>query len=138
MPELGDLFAVWSPNEIQSYADSVARGYRALQLDIARKNVLDASQSALWNDLYSSFINFYEDIGFFSRGSIATVRTAERYAEELGFWRKTYKSRGGTLTGGDVAVPKDDDNYSTLRTVAVCTAVGLASVAAIYVVGKLK
>ncbi len=139
--ELGDVFEIWTPGEIQNYANLVANGFRTLAIDIQNNaGALNPTELASWNALYKDFINFYDGIGFFSRLSMATVRTAENYAKQLSFWRQQYTGKGKTPSGPNVLVPSDNNAkaFGTAKVIAVAAAVSLVSIATIYVVAKFK
>ena len=150
---LEDVLEIWTPTEIQHYCDLVATGFRSLALDIQKNTgALTPAELQAWNDIYKKFINFYNGIGFFSRLTLSTVRTAESFAKQLGFWRKAYAGKGATPTGPEVQVPislidevmgrtelgtgTEDKKFGTGAIIAVAGAVGLVAIATVYVVSK--
>ena len=137
---LGDILEIWTPTEVQNYANLVANGFKTMALDIrGNTRILTPAELTAWNALYADFINFYNGIGFFSRLSMATVRSAERYASQLAFWRKTFTAKGGKPTGAEVVVETMSESaQGTAKFVAVAVTVSILSIAAIYMVHKFK
>jgi hypothetical protein len=97
--------------------------------------VLSAEELASWNKLYKDFLNFYHGIGFFSRLTISTVRTSERYAKQLGFWRQVYSKKSSkAATGADVVIPAEQNSQilSTAKVVTVAISIGLVAIFGTY------
>ncbi len=121
-PELGDLFEFWTPTEVDSYAKNVAAGYLALAQDFVNSAVLTDAEKKAWQVLLSNFNTFYKDIGFWSRLSMGTVRTCERYAEQLAHWRGVFQAKAGkNATGATVKIPAQEqaNQLGGLKTVVI-------------------
>ena len=139
--ELGDVFELWTPSEVQNYCNLVANGFKAMSTDLTANPVLSPAELAAWNKLYKDFLNFYLGIGFFSRLTISTVRTAESYAKQLAYWRQLYKTKyNKDATGANVVIPAEQNSQilSTAKVVAIAASIGLVAIFGTYALYKFK
>jgi hypothetical protein len=101
---LDDLFEFWTPSEIRTYVNGVAKMYVALANDIkSKKGILTPQRAEAWLLLgkdFEAFLQEYETSPIWAL-SMGPVRSAERFAEQFKYWREDYERLSGEkATGG--------------------------------------
>jgi hypothetical protein len=137
---LEDLIALWTPSEIENYTTLVANAYRSFSADLAANPILDTNELAAWNTLYSTFLRWYSNIGFWSKLTIGTVRIAEDYGKQLAYWRQLYNAKSKTQATGPGAEIRmaPDKELDAIKTMVVAGSVAVALVAIAIIVVKFK
>lgn len=132
--ELG-IFEFWTPSEIENYVKLVGNGYTAFAADIEKNpSVLTEEEKLSWTRDLADYLTFYKGLNFFSTLSMSAVRTAERFAGRLAFWRNIFSAKAGkSPTGAPIEIPstQTEKTMDTLRVVAVAIGVGFVSYVAV-------
>ena len=128
-PALEDIFEFWTPSEIQTYVNNVAAGYHALAGDF-KLGILEAPEEKAWSTDLANFLTFYKNLGFFSKLSMAAVRSAEQYATKLRYWRDIFESKTGRkATGSPVVIPAEDQDKTAATIKMALIVAGLGACA---------
>lgn len=104
---LEDLFEFWTPNEIQNYIDSVKSKVTSLHRDIEKNlNCLNEQYLLDWADFIKRFDLFAKSANTWFLGSL---RTAERYANELRGYQNTFSELCKKKpTSPGIIIPKEE------------------------------
>ncbi len=95
---VGGLLEFWMPGEIEEYILAVEDQIITLNADInLSKNCLNVTFMDAWLRFKERFENFKSDAGWWSRTSVSTLRTAERFAAELRGFHSSYEQQCGVL-----------------------------------------
>lgn len=139
---LGDIIEVWTPGEMQAYILSVERNVDSFDRDVAAAaDCLDPVFLKLWDDYKLSFSEFLRSVSWFDRLWIGTVRTAERYAEELSTLQSQFQVRCGVAPTSIIATTPGQQQQKQLASIGkslVWVSAGVLSVYGAFKILQLR